>query len=94
MTDRERLARRLCQIFWAYNGEPDRTAEAQWERESRPEGWLALADLILPALELPEYEHYKLVSHDGTEVMFDSARIKWEDWQAHVDAVKRVWGEE
>jgi len=94
MTDRERLAKRLrvCHELCLEEVEQRRWLEYGgrdgWQGAAEDDAWLALADLIGPALELPEAKH---LSWGARQVL--AVNMKFADWQAHVDAVKRVWGE-
>jgi len=88
--DREKLARRLYNHWEGV----DSLGIDDWDNyllDRGQEKWLALADLVLPVLELPDPDFRKceLGYEDGLPLV----HICEPSWQAHADAVKRVWGD-
>jgi hypothetical protein len=89
---REKLARRLCAVWDFALVERLGIDTDSWDQvsQARRDAWLALADLILPVLELQEI--YRFPEPSGVAGMDATCEILISDWQAHVAAVKRAWG--
>ena len=85
------LAKRLCNFYWnSIDPDNPETVEFswEWEEEDNRDGWIALAALVGPALKLPGM--YPIEYEDGQRHVVGVES----DWDTHVAAIARVWGEE